>query len=34
MDDQIVVKKYFDIDVVEKTFKQFKGILGLRPIRF
>lgn len=33
MNDQIVVKKYFDKDVVEKSFKQLKGILGLRPIR-
>lgn len=34
MDNQIVVKKYFNIDAVEKSFKQFKSILGLRPIRF
>ncbi|MEA2054672.1 MAG: transposase [Candidatus Thermoplasmatota archaeon] len=33
MDDKTVVKKYFDKDVIEKSFKQLKGILGLRPIR-
>lgn len=33
MDDKAVVKKYFDKDVIEKSFKQLKGILGLRPIR-
>jgi transposase len=33
IDDKTVVKKYFDKDVVEKSFKQLKGVLGLRPIR-
>lgn len=28
-----VVKKYYDKDIVERAFKQMKGILNLRPIR-
>ena len=28
-----IVKKYFDKDIVERAFKQMKGILNLRPIR-
>lgn len=28
-----VVNKYFDKDIVERAFKQMKGILNLRPIR-
>lgn len=28
-----VVGKYFDKDVVERSFKQLKGILSLRPVR-
>jgi len=32
-DEKTVVKRYFDKDVVERSFKQLKGVLGLRPIR-
>lgn len=32
-EDKIVVRKYYDKDVVERAFKQLKGILKLRPIR-
>lgn len=28
-----IVKKYFEKDIVERAFKQMKGILNLRPIR-
>lgn len=28
-----VVEKYFDKDVIERSFKQMKGILSLRPVR-
>lgn len=28
-----IVEKYFDKDIVERAFKQMKGILNLRPIR-
>lgn len=28
-----IVKKYFDKEIVERAFKQIKGILNLRPIR-
>ena len=28
-----IVKKYFDKDIIERAFKQLKGILNLRPIR-
>ena len=28
-----VVKKYFEKDVVERAFKQLKGVLNLRPVR-
>jgi transposase len=28
-----VVEKYFDKDIVERSFKQLKGILSLRPVR-
>lgn len=28
-----VVEKYFDKDVIERSFKQLKGILSLRPVR-
>lgn len=33
MADCEVVKKYFDKDVVERAFKQMKGVLSLRPVR-
>ena len=28
-----IVKKYYDKEIVERAFKQIKGILNLRPIR-
>lgn len=28
-----VVRKYFDKDIIERSFKQMKGILSLRPVR-
>ena len=28
-----VVEKYFDKDIIERSFKQLKGILSLRPVR-
>ena len=31
--DGKVVRKYFDKDAVERTFKQMKGVLSLRPVR-
>lgn len=33
IDDEIVVKKYFEKDMIERAFKQLKGVLRLRPIR-
>jgi len=33
LDDSDVVSRYFDKDVVEKSFKKIKGVLSLRPIR-
>lgn len=33
LEDAAVVKKYFDRDIVEKSFRQMKGMLELRPIR-
>lgn len=33
LDDKEVVKKYYEKDVIERAFKQMKGILNLRPIR-
>jgi transposase len=33
MADDEVVKMYFDKDVVERAFRQMKGILSLRPVR-
>lgn len=33
MTDSEVVKRYFDKDVVERAFKQLKGVLSLRPVR-
>jgi len=33
LDDKVVVKKYFEKDIVERSFKQMKGVLSLRPIR-
>jgi transposase len=33
LDNKEVVKKYYEKDVVERAFKQMKGILNLRPIR-
>ena len=33
LDDKVVVKKYFEKDIVERSFKQMKGILSLHPIR-
>ena len=33
LDDAEVVKKYFDRDIVEKSFRQMKGMLELRPVR-
>jgi transposase len=33
LDDVEVVRKYFDKDVVERSFKQLKGVLSLRPVR-
>ena len=32
-DEKTVVRRYFEKDVVERSFKQLKGVLGLRPIR-
>lgn len=29
----VVVKKYYDKEIVERAFKQLKGVLNLRPIR-
>ena len=34
MEDADVVKKYYAKNVVERAFKQMKGILSLRPVRF
>lgn len=31
--DEVVVKKYYEKDIVERAFKQMKGVLKLRPIR-
>lgn len=28
-----IVRRYFDKDIVERAFKQIKGVLNLRPIR-
>lgn len=33
LNDKVVVKKYFEKDIVERSFKQMKGVLSLRPIR-
>lgn len=33
MSDGEVVRRYFDKDVVERAFKQMKGLLSLRPVR-
>jgi transposase len=33
LEDRVVVKKYFEKDIVERSFKQMKGALSLRPIR-
>jgi transposase len=33
LDDKEVVKKYYEKDVVERAFKQMKGVLNLRPVR-
>ena len=33
MDEVEVVRKYFEKDVVERAFKQLKGVLSLRPVR-
>lgn len=33
MDDADAIRKYFDKDIVERAFKQMKGILNLRPVR-
>lgn len=33
IDNKKVVKKYYEKDVVERAFKQMKGVLNLRPIR-
>jgi len=33
MTDSEVIRKYFDKDVVERAFKQMKGVLSLRPVR-
>lgn len=32
-DDRDVVRKYFEKDIVERAFKEMKGILYLRPVR-
>jgi len=32
-EDKEVVKRYFEKDIVEKAFKEMKGILNLRPVR-
>ncbi|MGC8981726.1 MAG: hypothetical protein ACP5JU_02135, partial [Minisyncoccia bacterium] len=32
-DDKEVVKKYFEKDIIERAFKEMKGILNLRPVR-
>jgi len=31
--DEGVVRKYFEKDMIEKSFKKLKGVLSLRPIR-
>lgn len=33
LDDNIVVRKYYEKEIVERAFKQLKGVLNLRPIR-
>lgn len=33
LDDKDVVKQYYDKDVVERAFKQLKGVLNIRPVR-
>lgn len=33
LNDKKVVKKYYEKDIVERAFKQLKGILNVRPIR-
>lgn len=33
MNDGEVIKKYFEKDIVERTFRQMKGVLSLRPVR-
>lgn len=33
MHTRTVVKKYFEKDVIERAFKQIKGILSMRPVR-
>jgi len=33
LDASEVVRRYFDKDVVERSFKQLKGVLALRPVR-
>jgi transposase len=33
LDNKEVVKKYYEKDVVERAFKQMKGVLNLRPVR-
>lgn len=33
LDSKTAVKKYFEKDIVERSFKQIKGILSLRPVR-
>lgn len=33
LDDKDVVKQYYEKDVVERAFKQLKGVLNIRPVR-
>lgn len=33
MEDEAVIKKYFEKDTVERSFRQMKGIISLRPVR-
>jgi transposase len=33
LDETTVVKQYFEKDVIERSFKQIKGVLSLRPVR-
>lgn len=33
LDDQEVVQQYYEKDIIERAFKQLKGVLNIRPVR-